>query len=107
MNKWQFIPRRQNSGGALSAFAAVVLALVLAAVVLAAVGASPLAVYRVFFVDPFLSSYTLAEIANKSVTLAIIALALAIGFRANVWNIGAEGQFTAGAIAALRIKRRH
>ncbi|MGI9338012.1 MAG: ABC transporter permease [Gammaproteobacteria bacterium] len=99
MSRWQFVPRQKQSGG-IAAIAAVVLALVFGAVVLAAVGASPLAVYKVFFIDPFSSSYTLAEIANKTVTLAVIALALAIGFRANVWNIGAEGQFTAGAVAA-------
>lgn len=99
MHNWQFVPRQKPSG-ALAAIAAVVMALFFGAAVLAVAGASPLAVYKVFFIDPFSSTYTLAEIANKTVTLAVIALALAPGFRANVWNIGAEGQFTAGAVAA-------
>ncbi len=103
MKALHFIPRppEQKAGAQKwAALAAVFLALGLGALVLKAAGASPPAVYKVFFVDPFSSAYTLAEIANKTVTLSLIALALAAGFRANIWNIGAEGQFTAGAIAA-------
>jgi simple sugar transport system permease protein len=36
----------------------------------------------------------------KASPLMLIAMGLAVGFRANVWNIGAEGQLTIGAIAA-------
>ena len=103
MSGWRFYPRppgEQAAAKSFAALAAVVLALGLGALVLKAAGASPPDVYKVFFADPFESSYTLVEIANKTVILSVIALALAVGFRANIWNIGAEGQFTAGAIAA-------
>ena len=103
MSRWQLVPRRVEENSAAKwwvAALAVVVALLAGAVLLQGVGAEPLAVYRVFFVDPFSSAYILSEIANKTVTLAIIALPLAVGFRANVWNIGAEGQFIAGGIAA-------
>ncbi len=52
-----------------------------------------------YFIQPVSTTYGLAELAIKATPLAIIATGLALGFRANVWNIGAEGQFTLGAIA--------
>ncbi|MEZ5450277.1 MAG: hypothetical protein R3E89_15350 [Thiolinea sp.] len=42
----------------------------------------------------------MGELIIKASPLALIALGLSVGFRANVWNIGAEGQLTLGAIAA-------
>jgi simple sugar transport system permease protein len=45
-----------------------------------------------------LSLYGLAELGIKATPLVLCAIGLAIGFRANVWNIGAEGQLTLGAI---------
>ncbi|MBM3487516.1 MAG: ABC transporter permease [Alphaproteobacteria bacterium] len=62
-------------------------------------GYDTLRIFAAFFVTPLSTTYGLAEIALKASPLALCAVGLAIGFRANVWNIGAEGQFTAGAIA--------
>jgi simple sugar transport system permease protein len=55
-----------------------------------------------FFISPLLSGYSLAELGLKASPLILIAVGLAIGFRANVWNIGAEGQLTMGAVAGGR-----
>ena len=44
--------------------------------------------------------YALSELSVKATPLILIALGLAVCFRSNVWNIGAEGQFVAGALAA-------
>jgi general nucleoside transport system permease protein len=66
-------------------------------------GKSPMAGFQVFFVDPLSSAYGLGELALKATPLMLCALGLAIGFRANVWNIGAEGQLTIGAIAGAGI----
>jgi simple sugar transport system permease protein len=52
-----------------------------------------------FFISPIASVYGLGEWLLKATPLALCALGLSVAFRANVWNIGAEGQFTAGAIA--------
>lgn len=52
-----------------------------------------------FFISPLLSLYSLAELGLKASPLILIAVGLAMGFRANVWNIGAEGQLTMGAVA--------
>ena len=62
-------------------------------------GHDPLAGLYHFFVSPVLSLYGLSELMVKAAPLIMIGVGLAIGFRANVWNIGAEGQLTAGAIA--------
>ena len=55
---------------------------------------------QVFFVEPVKSAYALSELAMKATPLLLIALGLAVCFRSNVWNIGAEGQFVIGAIFA-------
>ena len=53
----------------------------------------------VFFVRPVQDLYGLGELAVKAAPLILIGVGLALGFRANVWNIGAEGQFALGAVA--------
>lgn len=63
-------------------------------------GKPPLAALHAFFIEPLLTRYGIGEVALKAVPLIIIAQGLAIGFRARVWNIGAEGQLLMGAIAA-------
>jgi simple sugar transport system permease protein len=68
-------------------------------VLFAALGRNPLEGIRVFFLSPLKDAYGVAELLLKASPLMLIAVGLAIGFRANVWNIGAEGQFIAGAIA--------
>ena len=65
-----------------------------------ALGFKPLDTLRVFFIDPLSSVYGISEVLLKACPLVLIGLGLAIGFRANVWNIGAEGQLTIGAICA-------
>jgi len=64
-----------------------------------ALGKDPVQAAYVFFVKPLGSSYGIGELLLKATPLLLCALGLALGFRSNVWNIGAEGQFTMGAIA--------
>ncbi len=63
-------------------------------------GKDPLRGLQVFFVEPVKSLYALSELSVKATPLVLIALGLAVCFRSNVWNIGAEGQFITGALAA-------
>jgi general nucleoside transport system permease protein len=63
-------------------------------------GKDPLAGLQMFFVEPLKSSYALSELSLKATPLMLIALGLAVCFRANIWNIGAEGQFILGAVFA-------
>jgi simple sugar transport system permease protein len=52
-----------------------------------------------FFLAPLISLNGWAELALKAGPLAMMAAGLAAGFRAGVWNIGAQGQLTMGAVA--------
>jgi general nucleoside transport system permease protein len=61
-------------------------------------GRSPRHALLVFFVTPIETRYGLGELVLKASPLALCAIGLAAGYRANVWNIGAEGQLTLGAI---------
>ena len=72
----------------------------------AALGKPPGRALAMFFVEPLRDARALSELAVKAVPLAVIALGLAVAFRANVWNIGAEGQFILGAIAATGVVLR-
>lgn len=68
-----------------------------------ALGYEPFATLRAFFVTPLTSLNGLSEWLLKASPLILIACGLAIGFRANVWNIGAEGQLIVGALAGTGV----
>ena len=63
-------------------------------------GKDPVRGLQMFFVEPLRSLYALSELSVKATPLILIALGLAVCFRSNVWNIGAEGQFVVGALCA-------
>jgi simple sugar transport system permease protein len=67
--------------------------------IFAVLGKEPLNALELFFIQPLNSLYGWGELLLKATPLALCGLGLALGFRANVWNIGAEGQLTLGAIA--------
>ncbi len=79
---------------------ALLLTVALGATLFAVLGKDPVKGLAVFFVEPLRNAYALSELALKATPLMLCGLGLAIGFRANVWNIGAEGQLLLGAIAA-------
>ncbi len=63
-------------------------------------GKDPWQAMHVFFVKPLETRYGVGEWLLKAGPLMLCAIGLAAGYRANVWNIGAEGQLTMGGIAA-------
>jgi simple sugar transport system permease protein len=79
---------------------ALVLTVLIGIVLFTALGKDPVRGLQVFFWEPIKSGYALGELTIKATPLLLIALGLAVCFRSNVWNIGAEGQFILGAIAA-------
>ena len=79
---------------------AIVLTLCVASLLFIYLGLNPLDTLKVFFINPLSSANGWSELLLKASPLILIALGLAIGFRANVWNIGAEGMFIFGAICA-------
>ena len=65
-----------------------------------ALGKDPMRGLEMFFWQPIRNGYAVGELLVKATPLLIIALGLAVCFRSNVWNIGAEGQYIIGAIFA-------
>jgi ABC-type uncharacterized transport system permease subunit len=63
-------------------------------------GLAPLPTLKIFFIDPLSSPNGVSEWLLKASPLILIGLGLTVGFRASVWNIGAEGMYTVGAICA-------
>src|SRR5215475_2110247 len=77
---------------------AIALTLVTMAILFAGLGKNPVTALSVYFVEPLTDSYSLIELAVKATPLVTIAIGLSLCFLANVWNIGAEGQFLIGAV---------
>ncbi len=77
---------------------AIALTLVTAAILFAIMGKNPIAALDVYFMEPLTDPYSLEEIAVKATPLVMIAVGLSLCYIANVWNIGAEGQFIVGAV---------
>lgn len=77
---------------------AVLLTVLCGALLFAFLGFDPIEAMHAYFVLPLSDLYGLGELTVKATPLAMIGVGLALGFRANVWNIGAEGQLTLGAI---------
>lgn len=84
----------------LSPVLAVVLTMACGFVLFIAVGKDPIASLEVFFLEPIKDLQGWSELGVKIAPLLLISVGLAIAFRANVFNIGAEGQLVMGAIAA-------
>lgn len=84
-----------------------VLATMLAGGILFAImGYDPVAAIRTIFWDPLFgpaSGYSRPQLLVKAAPLILIASGLAVGFRAGIWNIGAEGQYIMGAIAGAAV----
>lgn len=65
----------------------------------AAMGKNPWEALYTFFIEPIDTLYDVGELLLKASPIMLCAVGLAVGYRANVWNIGAEGQLIMGAIA--------
>ena len=77
---------------------ALVLTAVVAAALFALLGKDPVRGLAIFFVEPLSGWRQVGEVMLKATPLVLCALGLAVCYRSNVWNIGAEGQFLLGAI---------
>jgi simple sugar transport system permease protein len=82
---------------------ALVLTVILGVLLFLALGKDPVKGLQVFFWEPIRSGYALGELVVKATPLLLIALGLALCFRSNVWNIGAEGQYVMGAVFATSV----
>ena len=100
MLKLEVRPEPSRAMSVASPLIALAITIVIGTILFVLLGKDPLRGLAVFFVEPVKSVYALTELAVKATPLLLIALGLALCFRSNVWNIGAEGQFILGAIAA-------
>jgi simple sugar transport system permease protein len=106
-------PQPSRALGLLSPVIAIALTLIAGGILIALMGRPPIEALRIYFFQPFeefwlwltlppedaaMWLYTPSEVVVKAIPLALIGAGLAICFRANVWNIGAAGQYTLGAI---------
>ncbi len=82
----------------LSPLLAIFLTLISSVILFLIMDVSPFAALKAFFIEPISTVYGLTELAVKATPLILIGVALSLGFRAGVWNIGAEGQLLLGGI---------
>ncbi len=103
MFKLETRPEASNAMRYASPAIAIALTLAGGMIVFAALGKNPIEGFKVFFLYPMRDLNAIAELLLKATPLMLIAVGLAVGFRANIWNIGAEGQFLMGAVGATGI----
>jgi simple sugar transport system permease protein len=82
---------------------AILFGAVVAAAIMAGIGQNPLEVYAVMVRFSFTRIDSIVAILFKATPLIFAGLAVALSFRANVWNIGVEGQYYIGAFAAAYV----
>lgn len=83
--------------------AAVLLTMVVGAVIFSLIGYDGIGAVREIFLTPLTNSYKWQDLGVKAAPLIIIGVGLSIAYRANVWNIGAEGQYVVGGLAGTGI----
>ena len=93
-------PEPSRLMGYLSPLIAAVLTIVAGFILFSALGKNPVQAFYTFFVHPIRDLNGVTEMLLKASPLMLIGVGLACGYRANVWNIGAEGQLVLGAIFA-------
>ena len=81
---------------------AVILTMIVGGAMFALLGKPPFEAIRIIFWDPLFdptfAAYSRPQLLVKAGPLILIAIGLSLGFKAGIWNIGAEGQYIMGAI---------
>lgn len=94
---------RAAARGMVASVCSALIATLLVALALTALGKDPLAVLSVLIRGPLGDRYGMIESLARSTPLILCGLAVALAFRAQAWNIGVEGQYLAGAMAATAV----
>ncbi len=86
----------------LTPFVAIALTMIVGGAMFGMMGVDPFEAIRTIFWDPIFNtqfaSYTRPQLLVKAGPLILIAIGLSLGFKAGIWNIGAEGQYIIGAV---------
>jgi len=99
---FKLVPRSEQSSFFLyfSPFISIIMSILAGVVMFTILGENPVEAMKIIFINPLKSLFGLSELIVKATPLIIIAIGLSIGFKAGVWNIGAEGQYTIGALCS-------
>ncbi|SFO28817.1 nucleoside ABC transporter membrane protein [Roseovarius lutimaris] len=85
---------------------AVVITMIMGAALFAALGKDPVAAITTIFWEPLFGEFAFyyrPQLLIKGAPLVLIAIGLSLGFRAGIWNIGAEGQYIIGALTGAGV----
>jgi len=82
---------------------AVVLTMITGAVIFSFIGYDGIGAVREIFLTPLTNPLKWQDLGVKAAPLILIGVGLAVGYQANVWNIGAEGQYVVGALAGTGV----
>ncbi|QDC10703.1 ABC transporter permease [Oceanicola sp. D3] len=85
---------------------AVLLTMLFGGLLFAALGKDPFVAIRTIFYDPLFGQHAFfyrPQLMVKAAPLVLIAIGLSLGFRAGIWNIGAEGQYIIGALCGAGV----
>ena len=96
----QFIVRVATGSEFLSIPVAIIIAFVIGGVLMAISGVNPLSAYSALFDGAFGTPQHIADTLIEATPLVLIGVGIALCFRAGVFNVGAEGQFLIGGMAA-------
>lgn len=98
-------PRPEPAGHIvfLYSFAAVLLALIITGFIFMAYGLNPFTAYGTIFAKTLFNWRGFSEVIRKTIPLLLAGAGLVLAFRAQFWNIGAEGQILAGAVGAAGV----
>ncbi|MDX1782381.1 MAG: ABC transporter permease [Thalassovita sp.] len=106
MLKLEKRPQPSRAWTYLTPVLAVVLTMIAGGLLFAFLGKDPALAIKTIFWDPLFSEFAFyyrPQLLIKGAPLVLIAIGLSLGFRAGIWNIGAEGQYVIGAICGAGI----
>ena len=99
-------PQPSQFWSAATPVVAVLATMVAGGLLFAILGKDPLAAIRTIFWDPLFGEFAFfyrPQLLIKGAPLILIAIGLSLGFRAGIWNIGAEGQYVIGALVGAGV----
>ncbi len=99
-------PQPSQAWSAAAPLVAVLLTMIAGGLLFAALGKDPVEAIKTIFWDPLFgrtAGFSRPQLLVKAGPLILIAVGLAMGFRAGIWNIGAEGQYIVGALCGAAV----
>jgi len=99
-------PQPSKAWSLASPVVAVMLTMIAGAALFASLGQAPIEALATIFWEPLFgefSFYYRPQLLIKGAPLVLIAIGLSLGFRAGIWNIGAEGQYIIGALSGAAV----